>query len=184
MARRSLSDLSVPLVSSLPTSPVDGQVIDYLADATNGMIWRLRYRAASASAYKWEFVGGSNLYTWNGTVVTLNSGAMVELTPLISIVLPLAGDYVLGVAGIGTRLGAGVADFQCQPSITATGISSWGPAARAYGNALNAPNDTMSIFREGIATALAAASRIAWFGLAGNLNVYSRQLTARPVRVG
>src|SRR4051794_15998509 len=49
------------LVSALPSSPSDGQVVNYLADGTNGIVWRLRYRAASGSAYKWEYVGGGFL---------------------------------------------------------------------------------------------------------------------------
>ena len=34
-----------PLVTSLPANPVDGQEVDFLASATDGVIWRLRYRA-------------------------------------------------------------------------------------------------------------------------------------------
>src|SRR4030095_11342304 len=51
----------IPLVSALPGSPFDGQEIYYLADATNSVIWHLRYRAGSSSAYKWEFIGGMYL---------------------------------------------------------------------------------------------------------------------------
>lgn len=50
-------------VTALPSSPVDGQEINFLADPTNGVVWRLRYRAGSSSAYKWEYVGGAALYS-------------------------------------------------------------------------------------------------------------------------
>jgi hypothetical protein len=49
------------LLSSLPSSPYDGQEIYYSADPTNGVIWHLRYRSASAPPYKWELVGGPPL---------------------------------------------------------------------------------------------------------------------------
>lgn len=82
------------LVTSLPVSPVDGQEIDLLVDATNGVRWRLRYRSASSSAYKWEHVGGSPM---QAEVLT------VEATPGTSygdcatvgptVVLPVGGDF-------------------------------------------------------------------------------------------
>jgi len=50
------------VVSSLPSSPVNGQDCYYLADATNGVVWHLKYRSASASTFKWEYVGGGSLH--------------------------------------------------------------------------------------------------------------------------
>lgn len=49
-------------VTALPGSPYDGQIVHFTADATNGVIWTFRYRAASSSPYKWEFVGGPPLF--------------------------------------------------------------------------------------------------------------------------
>jgi hypothetical protein len=54
------------LVTSLPTTGpsggalVDGQECRYLADATNGVVWNLKYKS---SASKWYFIGGSSLST-------------------------------------------------------------------------------------------------------------------------
>jgi hypothetical protein len=82
------------LVTSLPGSPVDGQECYYQADATNGIIWHLRYRSASSSAYKWECVGGSPLGV---EVVTGESSASTTYTSAgftaMTVSLPLAGDY-------------------------------------------------------------------------------------------
>ena len=55
------SGQSLALVTSLPATPTDGQEVYYLADAANGVIWHLRYRAAATGAFKWEFVGGPPL---------------------------------------------------------------------------------------------------------------------------
>lgn len=86
----------IPLVTSLPASPVDGQEVYFLADATNGVTWHLRYRAGSTSGYKWEYLGGSPLTAAvdtseqhpgaNGTWQNLATNGP-------SIVLPLSGDY-------------------------------------------------------------------------------------------
>jgi hypothetical protein len=94
MARRSLVQQAVPLVSSLPTSPVDGQVIDYLANAVDGVVWRLRYRAASTSPYKWEFIGGSALAAKVDTNQPTTSASYADLATLgPDITIPLVGDY-------------------------------------------------------------------------------------------
>ncbi len=44
---------AVPEVTSLPASPTNRMVVDYVADDTNGVVWRFRYRSASASSKKW-----------------------------------------------------------------------------------------------------------------------------------
>jgi microcystin-dependent protein len=83
-------------VTNLPSSPVDGQEIYYQADATNGVIWHLRYRTGSASSYKWEFIGGSAL---SGQVIgtASNSGGSTTYasmpTSAVSKAVPLAGEY-------------------------------------------------------------------------------------------
>jgi hypothetical protein len=41
--------------------PQDGTVVSLQVDAANGIDWLLRYNASSASAYKWEFLGGPPL---------------------------------------------------------------------------------------------------------------------------
>jgi hypothetical protein len=89
----------IPEVATLPSaaSPltVNGQVIHYIADATNGVVWQLRYRAASASTSKWECVGGSPLRTTTdadeATAVAHN--VYQSLTTVLTITVPLPGDY-------------------------------------------------------------------------------------------
>src|SRR4051794_17254127 len=94
MPRRLLSHQAIPLMTSLPTSPIDGQVIYYAADATNGIIWQLRYNASSLSPYKWEFVGGSDLMAKNEANLTANSATYADLSPPVRIAVPLAGEYM------------------------------------------------------------------------------------------
>jgi hypothetical protein len=88
------------LVTSLPSSPVDGQIIDYVADSTNGVVWRFRYRSASASVYKWEFIGGPPNFSlvgptdYFGTRQTYSSTTFGDLSTVgPSFVTPFAGDW-------------------------------------------------------------------------------------------
>jgi hypothetical protein len=86
-----------PRVTSLPIGPSDGQECYFVADAANGVLWYLRYNAASASPYKWEVIGGSPLVSFNGVSEAIpNTGnAAQDFTNPALVVLPLAGDYEL-----------------------------------------------------------------------------------------
>ena len=82
--------------TSLPGTPMDGQLYDYVADSTDGVVWRFRYRAASASTYKWEFVGGSPLTEIVASNESTSSTSYTDLaTAGPSITVPLAGDYII-----------------------------------------------------------------------------------------
>lgn len=43
--------------TALPSSPVDGQLFEWVIDDAAGIQWLMRYNAAAAT-YRWEFVGG------------------------------------------------------------------------------------------------------------------------------
>ena len=99
------------LVTSLPSSPIDGQVIDYVADSTNGIVWRFRYRSASSSAYKWEFIGGGVLDSYVATQQSTSSTTTVGLSGP-SVTVPFAGDYVVtGGAIIAENTAGNLAGF-------------------------------------------------------------------------
>lgn len=88
-------DLTVSYVSVLPTSPVNGQEIYFVADAINGVLWHLRYNTASASIYKWERIGGPSLVTESSPAgdESTASASYVALTTPTTLAIPLAGDY-------------------------------------------------------------------------------------------
>lgn len=80
--------------TSFPASPNDQDEYCYLADATNGIVWRFKYNSGSSSSHKWEFVGGSPM---SASVATLESTTSTTYTDLSttgpSVVVPLAGEY-------------------------------------------------------------------------------------------
>ena len=85
------------LVSTLPSSPVDGQEVFYQSAgmSTDGAVWHLRYDAASVSSHKWEFVGGSNLSFFDNANVgaSLTQNTWSDISTAQKITVPLAGDY-------------------------------------------------------------------------------------------
>lgn len=82
----------VPVVTALPTRPIDGDEVYFLADAAAGVVWHLRYREGNDIAYPWEFVGGPPLReTSTGTYSSASTSyADIGHTALT---FPLAGDY-------------------------------------------------------------------------------------------
>jgi hypothetical protein len=174
--------LGVELVTALPTAPYNGQVIDYLADATNGVIWRLRYRAASTSAYKWEFVGGQDLFSRIGPAEGTASGTYTDLATVgPDITVPLAGDY---------RVAVGASPFQSTVGQEAwVGLSVAGTTVdllRATQQAISNAN-MGNLSSEAVQPAVAAASllRMKYHSTGGGTASFaSRWLRARPVRVG
>jgi hypothetical protein len=83
----------------LPSTPVDGESFYYIADATNGVVWHLRYRAAATGSYKWEFVGGPALSAEiTGEQITTSTTYTDLATAGPSITLPLGGDYLVTIA--------------------------------------------------------------------------------------
>jgi hypothetical protein len=88
-------------VTALPAAPIDRQEIHYLADAALGIVWHLRYRAASASAYKWEHVGFPAALRADTDVSETSNAAGAgnawnNLVTPCSLVVPVAGDYEVG----------------------------------------------------------------------------------------
>jgi hypothetical protein len=173
--------LGVELVTALPASPFNGQIIDYLADATNGVIHRFRYRAAAPAPYRWEFVGGSPLEAESSAAGTRSSATYGDLTgtgvgPALTV--PLAGDYLVTVqANIQNNAGEG----RIAPQFGATAVNP--DDAAAGGESANLTVDASKTSRRTIAAAgttvtarYASSSSVATFG--------RRRLLIVPVRVG
>jgi hypothetical protein len=122
------------LVTTLPSAPIDGQEVRYLADATNGVVWNLKYRAASSSAYKWEFIGGSSLDSYVAAQQSTTSTTYVSPTTDQFIVVPLAGDYTVEIGGV--LIAAAAGGNQAYMSYEFTGLTA---AADNWGTAIASP---------------------------------------------
>jgi hypothetical protein len=171
-------------VTSLPASPNDGDECYYLADATNGVVWHLKYRAASASIYKWEYVGGAELSAIVFTPENRTLSAFGDLTTVgPSIVVPLAGDYEFGgVAEIFMSAASAFGQIQLQIGaavdtnerlVYQSGVASSGSSATSWRN------------KRRTVTPAATTVKLVYAADGTNATTFSqRRLTARPVRVG
>lgn len=87
---------NAPYVTSLPDTPYDGQEVYLQVIDVMGLVWHLRYRATSGSPYKWEFVGGSPLYSNVDVSEQRNSGTYGDLATVGPyFTLPRPGVYMI-----------------------------------------------------------------------------------------
>jgi hypothetical protein len=176
-------------VTVLPVAPVDGQEIYFqsAAMAPLGVIWRLRYNSASASAYKWEFVGGGDL---GAEVATLEGTASTGYTNLATVgpdvLVPLAGEYMITLSASiippAVNDGAGAMSYQfgATPASDGDAIVGQTPAATATMGAT-----CSRLIRRTLATAgVTISARYRSAGTAGTAQFSRRSLVLRPVRVG
>lgn len=168
------------LVNALPGSPTDGQEV-YFQDATMaaaGQMWHLRYRAAASGSFKWEFVGGGEIYITDNTQRTVTSVGGASFGG-ITLSVPLAGDYMT--------------DFGCRFFLTVTGQNPqiyWHNGV--VGNDLNivegvdVANSWKAVSRSAKVTGAAASSSFRFYGAsaAGTINIIDCFAKMKPIRVG
>jgi hypothetical protein len=182
---------SLGVVTSLPVAPVDGQECYFLADATNGVVWHFKYRAASTSPRKWECIGGSPLFVIVGYVdppsggVESKSGASSNIygplaTP-VSITLPLAGDYDVD-HGFSGNTNASTYAYQSLSIGGAVPLD--GDAATEYDTAGAMVPVSRSVRKTGLAAATTVAAQYRTYAANQSLGVNNRWIRAKPVRVG
>ena len=166
----------------IPSPVPDGFEVRFLADATNGNVWHLRYRSGSTSPYQWEFIGGSSLYAFDpaDAAATQTNGSYVNTSVAASLTLPLAGDYDIENGGYG--FGSVVVANMLSYSVGATAASDT-DAAHADGTA---GESATSLRRK---TGVSAASVLQQkmrngSGVSATIHWANRFLRATPVRVG
>lgn len=173
---------TIPYGTSLPASPVDGQEAVLVDSTTNPSYqWRFRWNTGSASAYKWEFVGGapfsqtvgpSQEYTSSATYTTLTTAGP-------SFTTPRAGDYTVQW-GCDIQNPAG---FTGQMGIAVAGSVAAGNDAVLFSTAGTGSRANVAAVR--LKTGLAASTAIAgrYLSSGGTSGFTNRWLTVLPVRV-
>jgi len=174
---------SGPFLTALPAAPADGDQIYYQASsmAAAGIVWHLRYNSASASIYKWEFVGGSALTDRaNGTVTTTSVAVPVALTGGPSVTIPLAGQYIITY---GASL-ASTADYAViVPRLNTLAIAGIVEADYGLINGV-APLVSAETFTAPITLAATGPLALYYFiGSTGTATFLRRAVSAIPVRV-
>lgn len=176
-----LVSVTAPEVNSLPASPIDQQECIYVVDATNGIKWHLKYRSASASAYKWEYIGGAPLISEVLSSESTASGTYVNLTTTgPSVALPLAGDYIVE-AGCFAKNTVSGQELYMSYAIGGTGASD----ADRVATSSPSINRESTAYRKMKKTGLTAVTLTAKYRTGGGTATFEfRWMTATPIRVG
>jgi hypothetical protein len=188
MSKPGFTTHSEPRHTALPGSPIDGQIINFLADAANDIVWRLQYRLGSSSAYKWLFIGGAHMVSQVETSESTTGGYLDLATVGPSITLPLAGDYdiehgasiYLSAANNGGSMSPQVGSDTTQLDVDRAYLISGtaGPGSSGYGGPV-----ARSKRKTGLTAGAIIRAKYQNPGGAG-ATFAARWLRVRPVRVG
>lgn len=174
------------LVTSLPGSPFDGQEIYFSADPTNGVVWHLRYRSASGSSYKWEYVGGSELAAEVSTVDSLANvgGTYTDFATVgPSVTVPLAGDYEVSL-GADVALASAAQAVDIAPKFGAAAVDTLDRIAHWAGTGVTGGRDSPARTIRRTVTSASTAIKLQYTSNAAAGAASRRFLRVRPVRVG
>lgn len=168
---------SAPIVTTLPASPVDGQECNLLADATNGVVWHLVYRASSG---KWHFTGGPPLFSQVLSFSNLNQGGYFDWSGP-SITVPVAGDYGVAFGFRPYKFDAGKFTAYMSFQVGATAASD-NDAAQVTLDQDFSTAVSREVVKTGVPAAAALSSRFRDSGgVWSNSNAWMR---VQPIRVG
>lgn len=174
--RASLSS-AAPRVTALPASPIDGDECVYVADATNGVEWRFKYKSVET---KWRFIGGPPLTSSIATSEARNNATFGDLTTAgPSVTVPLAGDYMIQFNVQGNPVSPETFTIATIKLGAATAVDADSAVGLGPAGAIHTPGRTYR--RNGLAAA--AALKMQYRNAAtNNTNYSSRDMSVWPVR--
>lgn len=175
--------LTIPYGTTLPGSPYDGQLAILVDSTTNPSYqWKFRYNAGSSSAYKWEYVGGTDVEVLGTTTeTTTTTGAWFDPPSGPRFLVPRPGDYYASAMAMFYHTAA---NAYCQMQIWRGTVGSFGVSP----NTVIGPAGYGSpMICEGIAAGVQAGEdvrvRIYPNSPAGTFTFVSRALRIQPRRV-
>lgn len=170
--------------TTFPTNPADGQTFIYNADTTNGVKWEFQYRAASASTYKWESIGGAPMVSVVDADETFTDDAAYHDTATAgpTVTVPLPGDY-LYVASANLYHATGATDMEIGVKPGAAGVAAPHRAQVRIAGATVPVTVTFSNQFLGLAASTALKLQYLSAAAAGAANTRWRSLSVVPIRV-
>lgn len=185
-ASASSSSSTTTTGTAFPTSPADGNIFIYTADAANGVKWAFVYDS-SQTTYKWVCIGGSYLTSFVATEEGTASSTFGDFTTSNSITLPaIAGDWEYVVAA---ALESSVNNVNCfvAPKFGAAATASADGiqlGAWVAGSTANGPRISLSTsqVKTGLAASTVVKLQIANSDNASGVVAKNRSLMIRPRR--
>jgi hypothetical protein len=168
--------------SGPPTNPSDGDIWNATGVDTNGTMWQFRYNAASASVYKWEFIGGSK----TGAILNTQESTTVLYPSLVDlsgpqVIVARGGDYLVSYGSqiVNTTAGGG-----CLVIIRSTSVAA-NDNAIAYGTTA-VVSQVSAIWKESALLGVVAgdAIKMSYAVTPSGIAYFDRrQIWVQPIRV-
>ena len=175
---------NVQYVSSLPASAPHGTEVVLVVDAANGINWRMKFNAYSASGYKWEFIGGPPLGAFISTDETITGDSTWRDPATVgpTIVAPRAGEFLINAAmstyntsGASAGQYLGVAIGATTPALPFEAVTAVPAANQGYWCSI--------VPTTGLVAAAGDSIRLRYMGVAGVMRVSWRSLSVTPKRL-
>lgn len=170
-----------PLVTAMPTADnrFDGMMVDYVASATDGIVWTFRYTddTGHSSTYPWEFVGGGSIWDYESAQQTTGSTSYVNLgTVGPDVTIPLAGDW---------RVDLGADFFNNATTYSLMSFAIGGTAASDVNSVLCSAANEITCSRWQVLTSIAASTQLLTkYRVAGGTGQWAKRWIAiTPIRV-
>jgi hypothetical protein len=164
-------------------TPTDGDTFTLIADAAQGIDWRFVYVAGSASAFKWEFIGGAPIVRQDDGTVQTNSAAYAipaaGTGAQISAAVARAGDYEVSHYATYNMASATLASFGITFNAAATSLNLWQTSLSSATN-INLPGAGTKAM---VGVTAGATIQPVMASSAGFVTALDRQLVIRPIRV-
>lgn len=103
-----------------PSSPVDQDIWIATGVDANGTRWQFQYNAGSASASKWEFIGGATIIVDATPALALTVVSVITAIASASFTASRAGDYETDVLADLTNGSGAAQNFEISPSFNGT----------------------------------------------------------------
>ena len=108
---------NITINATPPASPADGDIWILPNVDGKGTRWQFQYNAASASSFKWEFIGGAPLAYNNSSPYTNSIAATFQIPGTFATTLTRAGDYIARFTAQASNVTGGVAEIAIVSSL-------------------------------------------------------------------
>lgn len=170
-----------PISGGPPGSPNDGDI--WIATGVDGAgaRWSFQYNAGSASAYKWEFIGGPPITADNAAQVSgITSTVDIPLDP--NLTAPRAGDYTYSFGVRVTPTATSIAVYVV-PKFGATAIDSTNQALFYAPPTVGGSSVTLGKQRRANGVAASALVQLYAHVSGGSADILERTLSLTPIRI-
>lgn len=178
-----------PLSGGPPANPQDNDIWVATGVDASDTRWQFSYNAGSASAYKWDYIGGPPMYAEDAAGGETNSASYVDVGSNPSLTVARAGDYIIEFAaelGVNAHNIGTVAVYSTREAVkigAAAALDSDSFLVQLYGGGSEFRATGAKLLRRTLAAADVVKLQTKVAATASYSSTSRRSLLIRPVRI-